>query len=453
LALTLKSLGKKYREVRKFWPVLEKDVAAGARGRLWYGGKKATVNDLVEELTLHVVALIAGIFCCLGVALDAFQTIILPRRPNGRFRITRLFILATWIPWVAFAERVRNRKVREQIYSTYGPLSLLLLLLVWAILLICGFGMIYFSMRSPFGDTMPGHSGSAWALFGTDLYASGTTLFTLGLGDVTPHNLLARAVIIFESGMGLGFVALVIGYLPVLYQTFSHREVSVALLDARAGSPPNAAELLRRHGFEGGEEALTTLLVEWERWSAEILESHISYPILCYYRSQHDSQSWLSALVAILDTCALLISVIEGAPSRQAQLTFVMARHALIDIGQVFNVQDQEDVWKRATEMDRLPAAEFDRLCGTLGELHLPLCADPASAQRLRTVRTLYEPHAFALAEYLRMSLPVWVTAPKVNDQWRVLTKLRTDAEAILSSSKSLVSDRGAFLHDEEHRR
>jgi hypothetical protein len=156
--------------------------------------------------------------------------------------------------------------------------------------------------------------------------------------------------------------------------------------------------------------------------------------------------------VAILDTCALLISVIEGAPSRQAQLTFVMARHALIDIGQVFNVQEQE-AWKRATETDRLPAAEFAQLCGTLGELHLPLCGDPASAQRLRTVRALYEPHAFALAEYLRMSLPVWVTAPKVNDQWRVLTKLRTDAEAMLSSGKSLVSDRGAFLHDEEHGR
>jgi len=401
---------------------------------------------------LHIVALIAGMLSCLGVALDAFQTIILPRRPNGRFRITRLFILATWTPWVAFAERVRNKKVREQIYSVYGPLSLLLLLLLWAVLLICGFGMIYFSTRSPFGDTMMGPSNRAWAQLGTDLYASGTTLFTLGLGDVTPHSLLARALIIFESGMGLGFVALVIGYLPVLYQAFSHREVSVALLDARAGSPPNAAELLRRHSFEGGEEALTTLLAEWERWSAEILESHISYPILCYYRSQHDSQSWLSALVAILDTCALLISVIEGAPSRQAQLTFVMARHALIDIGQVFHVQEQNG-WKRATETDRLPTAEFDQLCGALGELHLRLCGDPASAQRLRTIRALYEPHAFALAEYLRMSLPVWVTTPKMNDQWRMLTKLRTDAEAMLSSSKSLVSDRGAFLHDEEHGR
>jgi Ion channel len=401
---------------------------------------------------LHVVAFIAGLFCCLAVALDAFQTIILPRRPNGRFRITRMFFVVTWTPWVAFAERMRNKKVRDQIFSVYGPMALLLLLLIWAVLLICGFALFYFSMRSPFGDVMMGHSTSAWAQLGTDLYVSGTTLFTLGLGDVVPHSLLARALIIFESGMGLGFVALVIGYVPVLYQAFSRREVSVALLDARAGSPPNAAELLRRHGFEGGEEALTTLLVEWERWSAEILESHISYPILCYYRSQHDNQSWLSALVAILDTCALLISVIEGTPSRQAQLTFVMARHALIDVGNVFHVEERE-AWLRGAKTDRLPAAEFEQLCGALGEVHLRLCRDSASANRLHTIRALYEHHAFALADYLRMPLPVWVTPPKKNDQWSVLTKLRTDVKAVAGSGNSHVSDRAAFLHDEEHGR
>jgi hypothetical protein len=238
----------------------------------------------------------------------------------------------------------------------------------------------------------------------------------------------------------LGFVALVIGYLPVLYQAFSHREVSVALLDARAGSPPNAAELLRRHAFEGGEEALMALMAEWERWSAEILESHISYPILCYYRSQHDNQSWLSALVAILDTCALLISVVEGTPSRQAQLTFVMARHALIDLGHVFRVE-QHDAWQRRDEADRLPPKDFYRLCDALGDNHLRLCGDPAAARRLHTIRALYEPHARVLAEYLRMPLPVWVAPPKENDQWSVLTKLRTDAEKVASGGSAPYHD------------
>jgi hypothetical protein len=398
-----------------------------------------------KDPALHLAALITGLICCLGVALDAFQTIILPRRPAGRFQITRLFFLVTWRPWRLIAERSGSKKVREQIYSIYGPLSLLLLLLLWALLLICGFAMFYFAIGSPFTDLMLSPRTSALGHFGTDLYVSGTTLFTLGLGDVVPHARLVRAIIICESGVGLGFVALVIGYLPVLYQAFSHREVSVALLDARAGSPPTAAELLRRHSFEGGQEALMELMAEWERWSAEILESHISYPILCYYRSQHDNQSWLSALVAILDTCALLISVLEGTPSRQAQLTFVMARHALIDLSHVFHIEDRA-ASQRENPIDRLPQKDFQRLCSALGEQHLRLCGDPASSRRLNTIRALYEPHAFALSDYLRMPLPSWAAPARESDQWSILSRLRTDAETALRG----VSERATFVHDED---
>ena len=138
----------------------------------------------------------------------------------------------------------------------------------------------------------------------------------------------------------------------------------MALLDGRAGSPPTAAELLRRHGYEGGQATLTFLLAEWERWAAELLESHVSYPILCYYRSQHDNQSWLSALVAILDACALLITTVEGEPVRQAQLTFAMARHAPeLTWATSFSLVDS----RMATGPDRLPEAEFYKLCGALG--------------------------------------------------------------------------------------
>ena len=396
---------------------------------------------------MYLLAFIAGTVCLLGVALDAFQTIVLPRRPAGRFRITKFFFVATWGPWASLAQRTGNKRIREQIYSIYGPLSLLLLLLLWAGLLIIGFSLFFYALGSPFTDIMGVQTVRGLSRYRTDLYVSGTTLFTLGLGDVVPHSLAARTLIIVESGVGLGFVALVIGYLPVLYQAFSRREVSIALLDARAGSPPAAVELLRRHGFEGGEEALITLLAEWERWSAEILESHISYPILCYYRSQHDNQSWLSALVAILDTCALLISVIEGTPSRQAQLTFVMARHALVDLGHVFHLE--QDVTRlRQNGQDRLPPAEFNQLCGALGEVHLRLCGDPASANRLHTIRSLYEPEALALSDYLRMALPVWTPELREKDQWRLLTKLRAEAEGVSNLSDRA---RSAYQHHDEH--
>ena len=392
----------------------------------------------------------AGLLFCLGAVVDAFQTIILPRRPTGRFRITRLFYLATWVPWAALARRIRNRKLRETMYSTYGPGSLLFLLMLWALLLVTGFGLLLFALGTPFADAMA--APSALGRLRTDLYVSGTTLFTLGLGDVAPRSLAARALIVCESGTGLGFVALVIGYVPVLYGAFSRREVSVALLDARAGSPPTSVELLRRHSFAGGQEAMVVLLIEWERWSAELLETHVSYPILCYYRSQHDNQSWLSALTAVLDSCVLLISVAPGAASRQAQLTFAMARHALVDLGHVFQLEKQEAKWRAHKGADRLPPANFELLCGAMKEMGMRLCGDPDAPARLHALRALYEPHAHALAEYLGLSLPRWIPEAHARDQWKTVETVRSQAASVLKNT--VVSDQAEAirLHPEERR-
>ncbi len=399
---------------------------------------------------MRAAALIAGLLFCLSAILDAFQTIILPRRPTGRFRITRLFYIVTWSPWAALARHTRNPKVREQIYSTFGPGSLLLLLIVWALLLIAGFGLLFFGLRTPFGDAMA--DTSALARLRTDLYVSGTTLFTLGIGDVLPRSLAARVLIVVESGTGLGFVALVIGYVPVLYGSFSRREISVALLDARAGSPPTSTELLRRHAFPGGQEALVVLLAEWERWSADILESHISYPILCYYRSQHDNQSWLSALTAVLDSCALLISVVPGVASRQAQLTFAMARHALVDLGHVFHLEKNEAGWRADGSPDRLPPENFGRVCDLMQEAGMQLCGDPEASARLHALRALYEPHAQAIGYYLGMSLPGWIPEPRAKDQWKTVEEVRSKAASVLKKS-SVISDQAVAVrpHSEDH--
>jgi Ion channel len=398
---------------------------------------------------MRIAALIVGLLFCLSTLLDAFQTIILPRRPVGRLRITRFFYILTWKPWAAVARHVRNPKVREQIYSIYGPGSLLLLLAVWAFVLVTGFGLLFFALGSPFTDTMAtaNHLGH----LRTDLYVSGTTLFTLGLGDVVPRSLAARAVIIIESAAGLGLVALVIGYIPVLYNTFSRREVSVALLDGRAGSPPTSSELLRRHAFAGGQEALVDLLVEWERWSAEILESHISYPILCYYRSQHDNQSWLSALTAVLDSCALLISVVPGTASRQAQLTFAMARHALVDLGHVFHLEKREADWQTDGGANRLPPISFNQLCDSMAESGLRLCGDPEAPARLHALRALYEPHAKAIADYLGMTLPAWIPEPRAKDQWKTVETVRSQAASVFNKKEMAVSDHAQAVRLDDH--
>jgi hypothetical protein len=154
---------------------------------------------------MRFAALLIGLGCFFAVALDAFQTIILPRRPTGRLRITRLFYLVTWGPWAAATPHIKNPKIREQVYSIYGPVSLLLLLVLWAILLILSFASFFFALGSPFADALHGPGTGMVGHFATDLYVSGTTIFTLGLGDVVPKALTARALIIFESGVGLGF--------------------------------------------------------------------------------------------------------------------------------------------------------------------------------------------------------------------------------------------------------
>ena len=375
---------------------------------------------------MHPVAIIAGLFLLALVLLDAFQTIILPRRPVGRFRITRLFFLLTWYPWTQAARLLPSRRAREQMYSVYGPLALLMLFILWAMLLTSAYALAYFGLNMPFAD--PTHPATFLQILRSCWYVSGTTIFTLGLGDVQPVNQIARLLIVIEAGTGLGFVALVIGYVPVLYTAFSNREISVALLDARAGSPPSAGESLLRHSFNGGHDALTQLLSEWERWAAGMLETHISYPILCYYRSQHDNQSWLSALTAILDTCALLITTVEGPSTRQAQLTFAIARHVLVDLGHVFHREQIEQRYRENPPV-RLPDEEFSRLCAALGDAGFSLCATPDTRSRLANIRKLYEPHALSMADYLHLDLPLWM--PPANpsakpDQWKTVAALRT---------------------------
>jgi len=372
---------------------------------------------------MRILSLLAGIVCMFIVLLDAFQTIILPRRASGRFRLTRLFYISTWTPWVFVTNRICHQRRRESVFSYYGPMSLIFLLAVWAGAMVVGFALVYYALGSPFTDA-GGQTG-----FVSDLYVSGTTIFTLGLGDVTPHGAWARILVILEAGTGLGLLAMVMGYFPVLYSAFSRREVSISLLDARAGSPPTAAELMRRHSYAGAEQALSLLLVEWERWSAELLESHISYPVLCYFRSQHNNQSWISALTAVLDTSALLIAGVQGHEARQAQLTFAMARHALVDLSQIFSQTPVTDM------PDRLPAERYERLYTQLCQSGISVCRDGRSIERLREMRALYEGYAEALGRYLCMPLPPWMADTPHKDNWLAVARLRAQAEAGASPS------------------
>jgi Ion channel len=352
-------------------------------------------------------AFVAGIAIFFVVVWEAFEAIILPRRVTRRFRLTRVFYRTSWRIWKLLANLAPARKTREGLLGFYGPLSVILLIGVWAVGLVFGFGLMQYGAGSALNAT--GGKPGFW----TDVYLSGTTFFTLGLGDVVPRSHLARFLVVAEGGFGFGFLAAIISYLPITYSSFSRREVNISLLDSRAGTPPTAGELLRRHSYPGGEESLRDLLKDWELWAAELMESHLSYPVLAFFRSQHDNQSWIASPTPILDTCALLQVGIEGRCERQANLTFAIARHAVTDLSQVFATAP------RQLPYERLTPADLRIIRDTLAQHGLKLRDGPEADQELIKLRAMYEPYVYALASYLQLSLPGWIQQKKAKDNWQ----------------------------------
>ncbi|OPY75420.1 MAG: Ion channel [Syntrophorhabdus sp. PtaU1.Bin153] len=342
-----------------------------------------------------------------AILWDGFETIIFPRRVTRKARFTHLFYHYTWLVWSKIVNGLMPKKWFEGCLSYYGPLSLLFLLVIWAGGLVFGFSFLHWAAGST------SSSGGTISRFGDCIYFSGTNFFTLGLGDISPHTTSGRILTVIESGFGLGFLALIVGYLPALNQSFARREQTISLLDARAGSPPTAMEMLRRHTHENGLQDLGQFLTLWESWSSELLESHLSYPVLAYFRSQHDNQSWLAALTAILDTTSLMMTYLSGSWKKQAELTFAMARHAVVDLSIVFDTPPCEP------DVDRLSSTDLGQLLTILREDGFSLSSGAGHEQQLRDLRYLYEPYLYSLADYLCLAMPPWIPGRGHVDNWR----------------------------------
>ncbi len=353
--------------------------------------------------------ILAAILACVLVFIilrDCFETVVLPRRPTRRLRLTRLYYKLSWKLWLLGARRLKSNR-RDYYLSFYGPLSLILLLIIWAGGLILAFGLFQWSLGSVLS------APEKEITFFTDLYMSGTTFFTLGLGDVVPREGPGRFLTVLEGGLGIGFLALVIGYVPVIYQAFSRREVQISLLDARAGSPPSAAELIRRHIQDHNITELIEYIRTWEHWCADLLESHLSYSVLSYYRSQHERQSWVAALTTVLDVCAFVMVELDGAQAQAAQFTFAIARHAAVDLAQTFGMEPTSPA------DNRLSTQDFARMRSYLLDAGIDLHDEANSEARLSELRAMYEPFVHALADYLLTPLPTWIMSTETVDDWQ----------------------------------
>lgn len=361
---------------------------------------------------VSIVAVVFGLAIIWVVLLDAFETVVLPRRVTRHFKLTAWFYRRTWIPWRKIAAHIQTTSRRQDFLGYFGPLSLILLLGFWAAGLIFGFASMQYGIGGH--EQLRGEP----LTFGKIVYHSGETFFTLGYGDIVPTSGGARALSVIEAGMGFAFLGVVIGYIPVVYSSFSRREIQISMLDARAGSPPSAAELLLRLAGRSDDpgvdqKVLDEVLRDWERWASELLESQISYPVLSFFRSQHSNQSWLAALTTMLDVTSLVLAGIEGVHPGQAKLTFAMARHAAVDLAQVVNAKHDP------AAPERLPDGEFETLRTALEAAGLRLRSDEYGREKLARLRAMYEPYVHSTARNLMLTLPPWRHAEKARDNWQ----------------------------------
>jgi hypothetical protein len=289
--------------------------------------------------TLEVILGIAVVFYILN---DVFQSVVVPRPTPARYRLTRWVVRPGWRAWRAMGLRTRDR---ERMLGAYAPLVVVVLLVLWLSGLVLGFGLIFYGLRAQLQPVA--HD------FPTALYFAGTSVLTIGFGDLVATTGVARLLSLIAGGTGLGTIALAISFLFSLYGSFQRREILIVTLDARAGAPPSGVNLLETMAKLGMVDDLPRLFGEWEKWAAEVLDSHLAFPVLAYFRSSHDNESWVSALGAVLDATTLVLTTVVDGPRGPAKMTFAMGTHLVEDLARFFRIDRDHDPGVERYEFDQ----------------------------------------------------------------------------------------------------
>jgi hypothetical protein len=356
-------------------------------------------------MTRILVGMLGGALVAL-MLVEIFVTFLLPRRVKRDPRLVRSVFAYAWRPWRRLA-RGLPPQAADTVLGIYGPFGVILNLVLWVLAMMLGYACLQWAAGS---HLAPGHAVG----FGNDVFFSAATMASSGTAGLSAHTTLARVVQVIDAGSGLAVIAIVIAYLPALYQAFSRREATVSQLDARAGSPPSAGRLVLRSAQSGGWPALDAYLRSWEKWVAELMETHLAYPVLAYFRSQHVNQNWLSAMCTVLDACAFTIAAAPPGTVDSARFTFAIARHAVVDLSYSFHVEPTPPT------LDRLPAEDLEELVRQLLEVGVEPGTELATlTERLARTRALYEPYINALGKRLELGLPPWLAPESASDNWR----------------------------------
>jgi hypothetical protein len=304
---------------------------------------------------LSWVEIILGLVLLATVFYDLFQTVILPRPAVRKYALVRRLLRLLWFAWRWVGNRINAQSRRESWLAAFAPLAVLLMFSIWGVALVLGYALMVDGVRI---ETHPEVNN-----FGTALYFSATTLVPLSYGDYVPEGVPARLTTIAESTTGVVLAALAITLLFSLYESFQRREELVVQLDAFAGAPPNGMQILETGAQPGMQEQLVRTFEEWRGWAAAVLESHLAYPTLFWFRSSHDNEAWLNSFGAVMDAAVLVLSTVKSESEAPARLMLTVGNHLVEDLSWLFGYRRIDDPIVEREEFDqareRLKAAGY----------------------------------------------------------------------------------------------
>jgi hypothetical protein len=338
----------------------------------------------------------SGVICVALTLNDVFQSVVMPRATGRGFRISFYVWRSAWFWWPRIAWRLfaDDSEKREEFFAVFAPLMLVFLIGFWVGLLIFGFGLLLWGMRS--------HILPPQESFGGVLYFAGTSLLTIGFGDVVGKGGGPRLVSVLAALSGLSFLSITTAFLFAIFGAFQARETFVVTIAARAGTPPSGVNLLAIAGYSLTREDLSPLMIDAQRWAAAVMESHLAYPMLAFFRSSHDDQSWVGTLGTLLDSATLLMTTVDGVKDGQARIFYNVGRHATRDLSRYFRVAGAEE----AVGIER---PEFEHACDRLAAAGYQLHDRNESWNRFSSLRASYATQLSELARFFQIPPLQWI--------------------------------------------
>ena len=325
---------------------------------------------------------------------DVFQSVVLPRPAVGRVRLSTTFINVGWRAWRRVAERPRKLQMREAALAAFAPMMIVVLLIIWAFFLVLGYALIFSGLH----DGLTPQPDS----FGTTLFWSVGAMLSFSVQGIEATGIATRTLAGIEAASGFGLFALVISLLFSLFSAFQRRETAVVALDALAGAPPSGVQILERCAADDMSEQLTATFDEWRLWTVDVLESHLSYPLLFYFRSSHDNEAWANSFGAVMDAAVLVLSTVDEVPEGHARLMYKVGAHLVADMRSYFKYAERDDV-------PGVEHEEWVQACERLRRAGYRLRETQAAWQEFSKLRSTYAAWLNETTKYMGVPPAPWI--------------------------------------------